>query len=1362
MRTLKKVLALTVVLATLLSISSFAAFSDEESIDESFVDAVNLLGALNVMTGDTEGTFRPNDTIMRAEAAKMIYVIRNGGVDDQAAGWTGMSTFSDVPSGAWYEGYVNYCASLGIIAGVGNGLFNPNGAVTGVELAKMLLVVADYKPEIEGYTGAGWNLNVIRDAQTVGMFEGYTLAYSAAATRQQAAQLFSNAILETQMAVYIGDTRVNDIASLGSAATIGTRFFDLEMETGVLTQIPYVTLDSDGTAALDVNNDEAAIMGEDEDGNDIPLYFVFDADPELLYQEIEVVYKESGNSDGLDNRDTVYSIYATGTSSVYETTMDDISLDVNDEDELTVSFTGYNGGRDKVYADEHATIPVFTNYYLGVKVLAGQEDGEAAVLNDEFLSNYSSAPVLMVDSDNDGFIDAAFVTATLYGEVANYNPDRYDFQTGLTFGDLEIDTDRDEDEFALYTFEDDLVEGDIVAVTVDVTSGEPAYTVSLVEPIIGELTRYTVGSNTIVVDGTTYDFYGLGFDGAYGTDDVEVSAESYSSNDLGEEIYLYALGTYVFAAGDGTGNGLGSDFAFVQAIRLNADSSDGMKDDVTKVQLVFADGTTEVYDYYDRDGEEYVSEQDVIDNEATFEHTIVEYYISGSRVTFYQTPTAEAGDNVGYGLDPANDTLEYNSTRSIFVGSDNSLRVSDSSVFFIYDEDDDEVTVYTGAELKGTPEITTKGEYKNTVATYDHMNIIWSKTTNGLRTIAYGVLDEGSSLSETGTFALTTSHPSTTGSSSSSTEVINAILSEDADGEIQEITLDGGLNARRKLYESSMNSDATYTLSRVTLGDGTDGTVGLGSVEAVEDDAVEIDGVIYTVDEDTIILNVDTSNWAYDIGRVTEAEDNNNNILFTADDENTLVNVWVEEDGLDISTLVTYGSQSALALDAIALTENLTEAEAENLIKNVMPTNVTVGFDSWTGTFTDNKTVAGTTYTVDVTLTPVAGTPFVEDSNGDFTVTVSSGATVSNVALSDEGAVSFTLTMTVAMNEITTADVNGLAVPGIKPADAAVTTPAAITGTVNNATFVNADGTIQATAGEEITWTEVSDPDNNDQPDAGDTYNASFNLKADANYQFSSDFTEAYFESLFGSSDVMLTVNADRTLMNVNVLVVVGDETVNTVALTVAEVKTGDTLSSVTATDAAATATATASGYTWTKVSDGTTAGTNAPAEQLKVTFTLTPAAGYVFGDTLNVTFTPDTGWTFVSAVKNVDRKTFTVTATVNVAKAEVAAPVVTLAAPDTTSDKVEDFAASLGTPEGLDIVTVWKDSGSEVMEAADTFSGVCTVEITITLKEGYTWPANFSDANVNATGVSGFSAPAVVSFDNNTVTITATTNSIA
>ena len=103
MRTLKKVLALTVALATLFSLTAFAAFTDEDQINESLIADINLMGALNVMTGDTEGTFRPNDTISRAEAAKMIYVIRNGGDDDKAIGWVenGLNAFTDVLPGIW-------------------------------------------------------------------------------------------------------------------------------------------------------------------------------------------------------------------------------------------------------------------------------------------------------------------------------------------------------------------------------------------------------------------------------------------------------------------------------------------------------------------------------------------------------------------------------------------------------------------------------------------------------------------------------------------------------------------------------------------------------------------------------------------------------------------------------------------------------------------------------------------------------------------------------------------------------------------------------------------------------------------------------------------------------------------------------------------------------------------------------------------------------------------------------------------------------------------------------------------------------------------------------------------------------------
>ena len=1259
MRTLKKVLALTVVLATLLSISAFAAFSDEESIDESFVDAVNLLGALNVMTGDTEGTFRPNDTISRAEAAKMIYVIRNGGVDDQAAGWTGMSTFSDVASGVWFEGYVNYCASLGIIAGVGGGKFNPSGAVTGVELAKMLLVVADYKPDIEGYTGAGWNLNVIRDAQTVGMFEGYTLAYSAAATRQQAAQLFSNAILETEMAVYIGDTRVNDLSMVGSSDTIGGRFFDLEIATGVLEQVPYVTLNATGEADLDVNNDEAvvdvtsttatttagALTGDSN--------FVFAVEPELLYQEVDVVYKESGNRDGLDDKDTVYSVYATGTSTVYETTMDAVTLDVTNADDasaehkLTVKFDGYNGGRARTYTNDSSgarTIPVFTNYYLGKTVAAStsvNEDGEYYVVNSAFLSNDSTAPVRMVDSDSDGFIDAAFVTATLYGEVANYNPDRNDFETGIEFGDLEIDTNRDEDEFALYTFEDDLVEGDIVAVTVDVLSGEEHYTVSLVEPVVGELTRITADSETMVVGGTTYSFFGMTFDGVYGVarnttlDDVTIA--DYGTSDLGEELYLYVDGTYIFAATDGTGNSVGGNFGYVQDIRLGADSANQMKTDVIKVQLTTADGVTDVYDYYDRgdDATEYVRAADIgedadengtweTDNTDNFIGELVEYRINGTNITFYKTPTAYdkvAEGDVGYGGNYS--AVAYNSDKGTFG---NALRVSDSSVFFVVN-DDDEVEVFTGAELKGEPTISNDVVY-NTTSGYtasDDMHVVWSKPTNGLQTIAFAVLDDYSDLSEGGTFALTTSNLSQDGTGSSAVDVMTLIMSDDEEGTANEVTVDGSSLARRKLYTVSVDSNNVHTLDKVTLTNAVptgDDEVIIGSVSAVDGNAVQIDGTIYTVTDDTIILSVDTTNWVYDItSSITRAEDGAENIIFTADEKGNLINVWIEEDGLTLRSLVNYADT-----DEVELT-----VDAVNVGDDTVTINPEAGalYSIAVEQYEDNDfSAAGNTVNATVTVTPTAGTSFASS----VTVTVNGGTAATPVKPENDGTLVIEVSATVVdtiddLSKLTlAAPTNGAELP-----DAIADTGAEFT--VASTTWKENDAEGSAATGNAA---------------GGTTYYVEVVLNPKANYSFDADLDDTTLTGVTGFTAPAVTVNEDGTVTVIATVEVALEsiESLPEITLAAPANNTGSLSDEATFSTTAGIVDGPVS-VTWTK--GGSPIDTTATGSgEYVATFTLVADEGYVFDDSLvgSVTNAGITDFDTVTATKSGNDLVITATKT--------------------------------------------------------------------------------------------------------------------
>ena len=144
MSTLKKILALSLALAMILSVSVFAGnysadtYKDAAAIDKDAAEAVELLYALKIMTGDEKGNFNPNATITRAEVAKMIYVILNKGNDDKAVNYAAANLFTDVPATAWYAGYINYLAALGLVNG-SEGKFYPTNPVKTAEAAKMLL-----------------------------------------------------------------------------------------------------------------------------------------------------------------------------------------------------------------------------------------------------------------------------------------------------------------------------------------------------------------------------------------------------------------------------------------------------------------------------------------------------------------------------------------------------------------------------------------------------------------------------------------------------------------------------------------------------------------------------------------------------------------------------------------------------------------------------------------------------------------------------------------------------------------------------------------------------------------------------------------------------------------------------------------------------------------------------------------------------------------------------------------------------------------------------------------------------------------------------------------------------------------------
>ena len=156
---MKKLLALTlcaVMVLSMIPMAGAASFKDSAGVTMLNAEAVDVMSDLKIITGFPEGTFKPDDTLTRAQAAKILCCVALGvKATDALAG--GGSTFSDVPASHWANKYVEYCASKGIVAGVGSGKFNPDGKLTGYAFGKMLLVALG--ADAASLTGADWDKN---------------------------------------------------------------------------------------------------------------------------------------------------------------------------------------------------------------------------------------------------------------------------------------------------------------------------------------------------------------------------------------------------------------------------------------------------------------------------------------------------------------------------------------------------------------------------------------------------------------------------------------------------------------------------------------------------------------------------------------------------------------------------------------------------------------------------------------------------------------------------------------------------------------------------------------------------------------------------------------------------------------------------------------------------------------------------------------------------------------------------------------------------------------------------------------------------------------------------------------------------
>ena len=293
-----------------------ATFTDSADIkvENEVVDTLIELGVIN---GYTDGSFKPNDTVTRAEMAKMIYVLRTGNSDASAYN-NDKTTFTDV-NGHWAAGYIKYCQSLGIIAGVSATQFKPDANVTAQEAAKMLLVTLGYDAQKAGLVGINWASKTNALADENGLLEDVNTSFTAACPRQYAAQLIYNAI-DTPTVVWRDDAYTNVTLLGDDNKTVGEKFMNLKKTTAVLTKVTKTS--GKETFELTLGKDTVD-LNKTTDSKDKALYNFTDVKKDysdLKYQMVTVLYKNNDKS-------KVYGVYATKDNTQQTGILKDIKMD---------------------------------------------------------------------------------------------------------------------------------------------------------------------------------------------------------------------------------------------------------------------------------------------------------------------------------------------------------------------------------------------------------------------------------------------------------------------------------------------------------------------------------------------------------------------------------------------------------------------------------------------------------------------------------------------------------------------------------------------------------------------------------------------------------------------------------------------------------------------------------------------------------------------------------------------------------------------------------------------------------------------------------------------------------------------------
>lgn len=245
---LKRIISACIMICLLCTGSGVLAQNTSDS-------ALFEVASLGIMPEIKEEGWDAAESVTRAEFSAIV--VRMIGLSDAAFDFSG-NEFYDVSPHHAYASSVELVTKLGLMSGVGDGLFNPEGSLTVTQALKVVTSVLGYSVSAE--KKGGWPSGYLSVGSQLGLLRGVTSANEI--SKGDLALLIANALdVHLLKEVVSGGETVYEIdrdTTLRQSLTDGTGDATLYKREGIVLATAYSYLISE---VPDLNNDEVVIDG---------------------------------------------------------------------------------------------------------------------------------------------------------------------------------------------------------------------------------------------------------------------------------------------------------------------------------------------------------------------------------------------------------------------------------------------------------------------------------------------------------------------------------------------------------------------------------------------------------------------------------------------------------------------------------------------------------------------------------------------------------------------------------------------------------------------------------------------------------------------------------------------------------------------------------------------------------------------------------------------------------------------------------------------------------------------------------------------------------------------------------------------